>query len=230
MRLKLDSGMKYSLLVIVGAIAGIIIIALAFAVPYILPDKYNVSDTINIMQVYLTAVGMIIIFITLIIALYQFRKSMAKPKIKVAFNENGEQQATLNFKDGKLESGIPNPWIINEGNAISRYFQIDFIIPADICNNSYTTYCQKVTFKPNMEALILSYTNEAKPTLFVKKPFSLESVPNFNFNSAFDANKCIKTQKDSFTIKYRIYGDWAETQEGKLKINIKKEEATHATG
>jgi hypothetical protein len=32
----------------------------------------------------------------------------------------------------------------------------------------------------------------------------------------------MKVNEDSFGIKYRIYGDWAETQEGKLKVNINK--------
>jgi hypothetical protein len=29
--------------------------------------------------------------------------------------------------------------------------------------------------------------------------------------------------KEIETVKYRIYGDWADTQEGELKVNINKQ-------
>jgi len=166
------------------------------------------------MQLFLSAVAFVGLFIALMVAIAQFRKSMAKPRIKVAFNKNGEQQATLIYKDGKLTAGLPSLWLINKGNAVARYFQIDFIIPENIGKQS--------RYKPIARddgKYILPYTNDGKYTLFVNQP--LDS--GIGLSAAIDTKKCTETDEDSFEIKYRIYGDWAETQEGKLKVNITKQ-------
>ncbi len=173
--------------------------------------KLNYSDSIATAQLIFTIVGFAGAVYALYATLVQLRKSMAKPLIKVAFNEKGEQQATLTYNDGKpLE--LPALWLINEGNAISRYFQIDFIIPENIGKQS-----QYVSIARDDGKYIYSYTCDGKHTLFVNKPYL-----GPNISAAIDTNKCIKVNEDSFEIKYRIYGDWAETQEGKLKVNINK--------
>ena len=113
-------------------------------------------------------------------------------------------------------------WLINDGNAISRYFQIDFIIPENIGKQS-----QYVPIaRDDGNNYIYSYTNDGKYTLFVNKPYQ---DPNITPSAAIDKNRFF--DKDSSEIIYRIYGDWGEKQEGKLKIIIKKQEVTpHATG
>lgn len=142
----------------------------------------------------------------------QLRKTMAKPKIKVAFDENGEQGYTLNYKD--VPGDLPVLWLINEGNAVSRYFQIDFIIPENIGKQSVYKSITREDGK-----YIFSYTNDGKPTLFVNRP-----IQGPDTNSAIDNKKCI--DKNSYEIEYRVYGDWAETQEGKLKVVLSKQEVS----
>jgi hypothetical protein len=205
----------------------IVVVSLAFVFYYSTINKLNFSEMMALAQVVFNILAFAAILYTLYYASGQFRKSMAKPLIEVAFNEKGEQQATLIYKDGKLEAGLPHPWLINKGNAVARYFQINFIIPENIGNPSVSNYLYTLMYISFVKAnsdYILSYTNEGRYTLFVNRPYS---DPNMIFGAAIDTKKCIEVYKDSFEIKYRIYGDWAETQEGKLKVNIhKQQEAT----
>ena len=147
----------------------------------------------------------------------QFRKSMAKPSITVAFSKDGDQQATITYKDGNLKHGIPCIWMVNKGNSVARYFQIDFLIPDNIFGRSACGYANIVK---DGDFHILSYTNEGRFTLFVNRPFS---DPNMIFSLAFDKDKVFKYYKDSYEIKYRVYGNWLEPQEGALKININRQ-------
>lgn len=199
--------------------AGIATIILSILLPIIIPPPPE-----NLMPIFtwaqpwaqlsISAVGLILVIVALGFAMEEFQKSMAKPRIKVAFNEKGEQQATLTYKGGHLTGGLPSLWLINKGNAVARYFQIDLIIPENIGKQS--KYISIVRDDGNY---IISYTNDGKYTLFVNKPYL---DPNIIFSAAIDNNKCMKINEDSFEIKCQIYGDWAETQEGKLRVNINK--------
>jgi hypothetical protein len=163
-------------------------------------------------ELYISAFAFLAVWLTLIFIIIQLRQSMAKPIIKVAFNEEGEQKATLTYrKDGRLEAGLPFPCLINEGNAVARYFQIDFIIPENIGKPSVY-----VPLSKENENYILSYMNEGRYTLFVNRP---RSDPNMHFSSAM---KLSKFNVASFKIKYKVYGDWAETQEGELTVKCRK--------
>jgi hypothetical protein len=192
----------------------ITVVALVAVFSYSTINGLSFSETMALTQVLFTILAFSAVLYTLHYASVQFRKSMAKPLIKVAFNDKGEQQATLIYKDGKLKSGLPHPWLIDKGNAVARYFQIDFVFPESIIAQSAIPVLP--LFKDNGN-YILSYTNEGRYTLFVNTP---RSDPNMLFWAAIDTKKCIKV--DSFEIEYRVYGDWAETQKGKLKFNINK--------
>ena len=196
--------------------AGIIAMALAMIWPFIhnLHDPgTNQLQRFASAQLGVSAIGFVIILLTLCLVMVQVRKSMAKPRIKVAFNKRGEQQATLIYEGGKLTTVLPSLWLINKGNAVARYFQIDFIIPENIGKQSRYTHIAS-----DDGDYILPHTNDGKYTLFVNQ--YLDS--GIRLDAAVDTKKCSEADEDSFEIKYRIYGDWAETQEGKLKVNIKK--------
>lgn len=193
---------------------GIVAIALAIVIPYITNPGNDVVPKYTVAQFAISSVAFIIILVALCFTIVQLRKSMARPLIEVAFSERGEQQTTLIYEGGKSTAGLPPLWLINKGNAVARYFQIDFIIPENIGKQS-----KYISIVRDDGKYIISYTNDGKYTLFVNKPYL---DPNIVFSAAIDTNKCMKVNEDSFEIKYRIYGDWAETQEGKLKVNINK--------
>ncbi len=200
--------------VILGAVLAIVLVSLSLGLAYLVTYELPLSDRFSAMQLFLSTVAFVGVFIALMVAIAQFRKSMAKPRIKVAFNDKGQQQTTLNYGNGKLTKELPPFWLINEGNAIARYFQIDFVIPKDVGKLSKN--------EPNCRQIedgryTLTYSNDGKYTLFVNKAHEGSIL-----DLAIDKDKCFNLNKNSFEIMYRIYGDWAETQEGKLKVNIEK--------
>jgi hypothetical protein len=213
-------------LIVWGAVCAIIIIGLGFTLPYRLGNQPSLADGLAIIQVYYTAVGFLAITITLLVTMSQFRKSLAKPKIKVAFNEKGEQQTILEYTDHN-PGGLPHPWLINEGNEISRFFQIDVIIPKNIGNYKVKMFLPNhpnTSFDEFGNDYILSCKNEGRYTLFINKPYYDTEIL---LDKALDINKCIELFKNDFTLKYNIYGDWGEPQGGELKVIIKKQEVTN---
>ena len=205
-------------IIAIGIIA-FIMIAAAIGLPFFSKPTDNLMPNFALSQLVFSAVAFFIIFIGLILNLMQSSKSNAKPKIKVAFNEKGEQNFTLTYKDNKVTNNLPSTlWLINEGNAVARYFQIVFIIPENVGKTS----THIIITRDNDNNYISSHTNDGKYTLFVKNPYQPLNM-NCSILNAIDKNKCINYTKSSFTVKYRIYGDWNETREGKLTIRIQKE-------
>ena len=193
--------------------AGIFAIILAIVLPFITAPNENLASKFALAQLSLSSVGFILIIVTLCFTIVQLRKSNAKPKIKVAFNEEGEQSFTLTYKDNKPAPSLPLMSLINDGNAIARCFQIDFVIPKSVSKDKLTT-------KDSYGNGIYTYINDEKKPLFVKKP----SKPvDLSITYGIDNRKYLKYTKPSFTVKYRIYGDWNEIQEGKLTIRLQKQ-------
>ena len=204
--------MTYKRTITFAIIGVLVVIALAIGLPFFSRPCENLLPNFALSQLALSAVAFFVVFVALVLTIFQFRKSMARPLIKVAFNEKGQQHTTLIYKNGKITAELLPLWLINKGNAVARYFQIDFIIPENIGKQS--------RYKPiarDNGRYIMPCTNDGAYTLFVNKP---HLGPNISI--AIDYKKCIQINEDSFEIKYRIYGDWAETQKGKLKVNINK--------
>ena len=201
-------------LVIVGAI---LVIGLAIGLPFLSKPSGSLELNFALSQLAFSAVAFFIVFLTLYFTIIQLRKSMAKPRIKVVFNEKGEQQCILTIKNGGA-SGLPSPWLINEGNAISRYFQIDFIIPENIGKQSVY-----VNITKDKKDYVISNINDGRFTLFVNRPYQ---DPTMIISAGIDYKKF---KEGNYIIKYKVYGDWAEIQEGELKIVcIKQEDLSNA--
>ncbi len=209
--------MKQYWIIVIGGILAIT----AVASPFFINPSNNESINWSRSQVTLSAIAFIAIFYAFYATMIQLRKSMAKPLIKVAFNERGDQSFTLTYKDNGVTNSLPPLWLINEGNAISQHFQIVVIIPESIINpesiGKSLTYT--IITRDNGNC-IFSYTNDEDYTLFVHKP---KQPQDMNLSIAIDNHKCMKLPKNNFKLKYYIYGDWAETQEGELKIQVKKQ-------
>lgn len=197
-----------------GAVLVVMLIALAVVALYSKFAALNFLETMTFAQVVFSVLMLLFVIYTLYAALTQLRKSMAKPQLKVSFNEQGEQSFTLTYKDNLPTNNLPILWLINEGNAITRYFQIDLIIPESIAK---TSVHNMVKNKSNY--YIFSYINDADYTLFVKRP---QEFQRLNLSTLIDDHKCIKSSEKNFPLKYRIYGDWAETQKGELTIRIQE--------
>lgn len=209
---KMKTSSKLNLIIAIGGIFAIVSVASPF---FINPSNLE-SINWQRSQVTLSAIGFIAIFYAFYSTTIQLRKAMAKPQIKVAFNEKGEQQTTIVFKDSKLERGLPLFWIINNGNAVARDFQIDFIITKDIANT-------KKGIPPGHDNgnYVFPYYYEDKIPLWVNRPYQELNTASSSF---FDIDHIYNSSKTSFEIKYKIYGDWKEMQEGILRVLIDKQE------
>lgn len=205
-------------------VLAIVLVLLSLVLAYWVTHGLLLSERLSAMQLSLSAVAFVGVVIALMIAIAQFRKSVAKPLIKVAFDEKGKQEAKLiiiNNNPGEL----PLLWIINEGNKISRYFQIDFIIPKGIVNprgKELILDIPHISLEEFGDDYIFSYTNEGRNTLFVNKPCN---DTDFNLNYALGYRKCNELFRNNFILKYNIYSDWGEPQKGELKVIIEKQEA-----
>ena len=209
-----------------GIIGASVIIFLAIFLPLERSPQPNFLETVGIIQLSISAVAFLVIWITLLLTMRQFRKSMAKPQLRVAFSKEGTTEVSINIRRDKNDDYNLYLWIINDGNAVTRLFQLDFEIP-DIFDPKlkgsiggrflpYETIRPTSNGDASKDTRIISFYNDWDFCVFVNSPvefltLSLKSLPQ-NYED----------YEEEYEIRYRVYGDWAETQEGKLKIICKK--------
>jgi hypothetical protein len=212
------------LLLIIGGLVAF----LAVIVPIHVNSHEELSIQLAWARVTLSAITIPALLFGFYLTSIQLRKSMAKPKIKVAFNEKGEQNTLLTYASENI-GALPHPFITNEGNTVARYFQLKVIIPNNIImyNSRIFENDPKLIKREEIDTDTYSftYTNDGRYTLFVNDPYF---DPIFSFESALDYKKCVELFPSGFTLKYIVYGDWGEPQEGELKITINQQEVSHA--
>jgi hypothetical protein len=208
--------------VILGAVLAIVLVSLSLGLAYLATYGLPLSDRFSAMLLSLSTVAFVGVFIALMVAIAQFRKSMAKPKLGVAFSKEGATGVGINIRRDKREDYNLHLWISNNGNAVTKLFQIDFEIP-DIFDpelkgeigGHFLPY-QVIRPSTSGDTKIISFCNDWDFCVFVNSPvefliLSLKSLPQ-NY----------KEYEKEYEIRYRVFGDWAETQEGKLKVICKK--------
>lgn len=210
------------------AIVGpIVVIGLAIGLPYLSNPSEALLPKFALAQLALTATAFYLIFITLYFTILQVRKSMAKPKLEVIFSETGNSETRVDIPQNKEVEHNLKLSVINKGNAITKLFQIDFKVPTIFNPRLEPTvglvpgiaYAGKCTNpRPNADnTSTISYYSNEQVYCFVNVPapihmLTINTRPN-EYNN----------YPSEFRIKYRVYGDWAETQEGELKIRINKQ-------
>ncbi len=206
-------------LVIIGAI---IIIALAMGLPFLFQPSQDLLPNFALSQLTVSAVAFFIIFLTLYFTIIQLRKSMAKPKIKIYFSENKATAISV-----KIAKSVDLPvmslelWIVNSGNAVAKSFQVELDVPDDFNPNFHLIYSGVKTVPPrylrDVNIRTVSFCN-IENYCFVGLPTHLVSL-------TLEIHKELYNKyPDEFKVPYRVYGDWAETQEGKLRVICKKEQ------
>jgi|GEM_PF-5117255 len=209
------------ILVITGAL---VIVAIAVGLPFILYKNVDLQIQFALSQLSFSAVAFLVVFFTFYFSIIQLRKVMAKPVIKMAFNEKGENQDTLIFENGHLTDGELALWIINQGKAVARYFQIDLRIPKEYINRKdlslETLTHGDIFYTEDNNNFIISFVNEGRYTLFVNKPIH---APIKYLSTVINRSTCPENNCGKFEISYIIYGDWNEIQKGILTVKIRKQ-------
>ena len=161
---------------------------------------------------------------TLFFAYERYRKSIAKPELSLSFSENGVTEATLDTHHNMDSVQTFDLWVLNTGNKVANVLQVELDIPDEF--NPHFRHISKETrpiphrFSIKGETRTISFYATDK-YYFVGVPsrviaFELETHSEYEYPS-------------SFTIPYRAFGDWGETQKGELEVAcIKQKEAIDA--
>lgn len=201
------------------AVGGVLlIIVLAIWLPYILWPRSQLLDKFALSQLAFSAVAFFAIFLTLYINLVLFPKYLARPKIRVFFSENRATETSVRIS--KFQD-LPNIslelWVTNDGNAVAKVFQLELDVPDSFNPNFDPVYSGiKITppkFSRGQNIRTISFCN-IENYCFVGLPVHLISLVLERHPKSYSY--------DEFKVPYRIFGDWAETQEGELKIICKK--------
>jgi hypothetical protein len=214
----------------IGLILAFVPALLTVVVWAVLKTKY--SDLVATAALGYAILAFIAVWFTLYGTLAQLRKSMAKPKIEVVFTENGTPENIIKvIKDISYNDEFQHELklsIVNNGNAVARCFQIDFLIPKlyrpRIGHHSLLPRGPlPPEFDISEEVQKIPLYNDGNLVFFVKKPVKICTLILGTFTEKHEQ------YPKEFSIEYRVYGDWKEEQEGKLKIKInKQQEAAHA--
>jgi len=191
--------------------------------------KLEFSEIVIFTQLLFSVLVYAAVIYTLYYTSAQFQKSMAKPKLEVIFSETGKPETTIeisrDIKQDIEHKEILGLSILNTGNAITNFFQIDFSLPSiyrpklaewaqQIRGTPFTSLTSKFEI-PKGESVVTIYNNR-QLTCFVNK---FTEIP---FLSIKILPENIK-EYTNIEIKYKIYGDWTETQEGTLTVKINKQ-------
>jgi hypothetical protein len=142
---------------------------------------------------------------------------MAKPKLEVMFTESNSSEFSIKILPNRDDRHHLKLSVVNKGNAITDLFQIDFDIPEVFNPRIIEETAFAVRYRTDGDNRIASFINKHQHICFVNNPIAIPSLK-------------LDTHKDEYgaypahlVIPYKVYGDWAETQEGELKININKQ-------
>ena len=215
------------IIVIIGAI---IAVGLAIGLPFVTQPSQQLVPKLTLSQLALSAAALFIMSVALYLTIVQVRRSMAKPKLEVIFSETGKPETTIEISrdikqdiESKEELRLS---ILNTGNAITSFFQIDFSLPS-IYRPETANWAQLIRgvpftsltskFEIPKDERVVSIYNNRQLTCFVNK---FTEIPSLTIRILPENIK----EYTNIEIKYRIFGDWAETQEGKLKVICKKKQ------
>lgn len=212
--------------IIGAAVVAFLVIFLGLVLPPIFSPELSLLENLGVMQLSFTVLAFFVVFITFILMIRQFRKSMAKPKLKVAFTEDGKTETTIIITQDRKKMHHLNLYIINSGNAITKLFQVEFEIPI-ILNPSFSRAVVNnippyIPPRPssNRGKRIFPLCNDGNYCVFINSPCEFHSLTLHSEPSNYEE------YKNEYEIRYTVFGDWAETQEGKLKVSIIKQEET----
>ena len=208
-------------------ISGLVVLIIVILLILLLPPflfEFNYLETLGTQQLYFSIVAFAVIWITLLLTIRQFRKSMAKPQLKVAFSADGKAGTEIIITKSKDLTQSPGLWVINTGNAITKLFQVDFDLPA-IFSPRFTPLTEvghgipQVASRnsPTKGNVIISFCSYEKIYCFVGNPAQIHSLHLETYPQNYEK------YPEQFKIKYRIFGDWAEKQEGELTVSCKKQ-------
>ncbi len=203
---------------------GIIAIVLAIIIP--LTTGNDLATSFATAQLALNAAAFIVILVALCYTIAQARKSMAKPRLEVFFSDSGNSKTSIDIPRDRTAEHHLKLSVINRGNAVTKLFQIDFKVASIfdprleptvglVLKIAYAGKCSNPQQNTDNTSTI-SYFSDEQVYCFINAPAPIYMLKLITHPSNYDS------YPNEFTITYRVFGDWAETQEGTLKVNCNK--------
>ncbi len=169
-------------------------------------------------QLVFTAVAIIAVLFSLLYATHQFRRSLARPVIELAFDEMGNKRKHIGLSQVK-QLDIPI-YAYNKGDRVATTYQIELKIP-----NVFEKYLVraregdrldgKQTGEPDRFTISFYSYNQPEYTCFVGKYVLIGKV-------RLKVTDELKLPSQNLRIAYTIFGDWGDHQENSLKLEFQK--------
>jgi len=167
-----------------------------------------------------TAATLIAVVFTVLYATYQFRISLARPIIKLTLDEMGATKKSIDLGVQQIKQFDIPIYACNQGNKVATTYQIELRIP-----NVFEKYLvreregDRLDGKPTDDhnAFIVSFYSYNKPEYicFINKYVLIGKV-------RLKADDVAGLKSRIIEIPYKVFGDWGESQEGSLKLELQE--------
>jgi hypothetical protein len=216
---------KKQIMISIGIIVfGGILACFTVLLPFIVHPTTDPTINLSIARTSLSALTIPIILFGFYSTTIQLRKATAKPKLELFFTDTNNGEKSIKIRPVEEEKHYLEISVLNKGTAITDMFQISYYIPK-IFNPTINYYNEGnedlYDSHPDGDNVIVSFINKHKYVCFVDMPTTIPPIELNIYKKEYD------NITNELVIPYKIYGDWAEPQEGKLKITIIKQEALH---
>lgn len=167
-------------------------------------------------QLLFNVVVIIGIVFSLLFATARFRKSLARPSLKLTFDEKGATDIPLNIGQQQQQDLKIPIYAYNKGDKVANTYQIQLEIP-----NIFERYLiresegDRLDGKPSsvLNAFVVSFYSygKAEYTCYVDKYVPIGKI-------RLKAGKVFDIKSKTLILNYKIFGDWGEYQKGSLKF------------
>jgi len=169
-------------------------------------------------QLVFTTVTIMGIVFSLLYATYQFRRSLARPIIKLTFDEMGATKKSIDLGVQQITALDIPIYAYNKGNKVATMYQIELRIPSVF--ERYLVRAQegdrldgKVIDDSSVFTVSFYSYNKPEYACFIDKYVPIGKA-------RLRVGNTVKSKSKNLKIAYKIFGDWGESQEGTLKLEL----------
>jgi len=185
----------------------------------------QVNERNGIAQIYLGSITLVALVFTLLYATFQFRKAIAKSQLQIVVDQDRKTKTSISTTkraDGGLaDEASLNLYVYNDGNLVAELYSIEFKIPSIFDPELQTADTdlygvERLRGIPNGELSTINFYSR-RADEYVSYVHKLIHIGRITMNVTPDTKD--KLPKE-FKISYRIFGSWADRQEGSLDVSL----------
>lgn len=211
--------MRFWHVYVVGVVATLAVIGWTIYWNFFSPSKPS-DPLLQYANAQLSFSGVVVISVvfSLLYTTYQFRRSLSRPVVELAFDEMGNKRKHIGLSQVK-QLDIPI-YAYNKGNRVATTYQIELKIPNVfekylVCARNEDRLYGKQTDEPDRFAVSIYSYNQPEYMCFVGKYVLIGKV-------RLKVRDELKLLSQNLKITYTIFGDWGESRGGSLKLEFLK--------